>query len=196
MQDDQSRSDQDVVVSYCLFDTAFGTCGIGWSAQGLRRLQLPERDPGATERRLCRTLGTAADKCEPSPPVAHAIARLQGHFAGEAAEFADILVDLRGVPAFQRSIYDALRTIGRGQTVSYGELAERIGRPGAARDVGQAMGRNPVPIIIPCHRVLASGQKMGGFSAYGGIQTKQRLLELEGVRFGKPSDGQLALPLV
>ncbi|MGE5512707.1 MAG: methylated-DNA--[protein]-cysteine S-methyltransferase [Bacteroidota bacterium] len=179
---------------YCLFETEIGTCGLAWSDQGVTRLQLPERDRRATERRLLRTAGQA-QPAEPPLEVQQAIASLQRYFAGSATEFAHVAVDLSGVDAFRRDIYAALRTVGWGETVSYGAMGERAGYADAARDVGQAMSRNPVPIIIPCHRVLASGNKVGGFSAYGGAATKQRLLEMEGVRLGPESSGQLALPL-
>lgn len=182
------------MASYCLFDTQFGTCGVAWSDQGLTRLQLPERDRSATERRLRRT-STDAEPTSPPPSVQHAVASLQCYFAGSAIDFAAVALDLSGVNAFHRGIYEALRAIGWGETVSYGALGERAGFPDAARAVGQAMSRNPVPIIIPCHRVLASGHKMGGFSAFGGAQTKLRLLAMEGVQLGARDNSQLALPL-
>ena len=163
---------------YCLFDTAIGTCGVAWSAQGLTRLQLPEASCDATERRLRRGGAVAAD----APlVVVRAIAELQRYFKGEAADFSQIALDLRGVDAFERRVYDAARLIGWGKTLSYGELARRIGDPTAARAVGQALGRNPIPVIVPCHRILAAGHRIGGFSAPGGADTKQRLLALEGV---------------
>jgi methylated-DNA-[protein]-cysteine S-methyltransferase len=101
--------------------------------------------------------------------------------AGERIDFSAIMLDLAGVGPFHRGIYEALRRVGWGETTTYGALARQIGDPGASRAVGQAMGRNPIPVIIPCHRVLASGGKPGGFSAFGGAVTKQRLLALEGV---------------
>lgn len=178
---------------YCLFETDLGTCGIAWSDAGLTRLQLPERDRESTQRRLLRTSG-ASQSAEPPPPVQEAIASLRLYFAGTFTDFSHVAVDLRRVEPFERAIYETLRAVGWGETVSYGMLGDRAGYPNAAREVGQAMGRNPVPVVIPCHRVLASGQKLGGFSAYGGVATKQRLLEMEGVRVGSASSGQLALP--
>ena len=109
---------------------------------------------------------------------------LERYFAGERIDFASVALDLGGVGPFHRAIYDATRSLGWGQTATYGDLARQAGSPGAARAVGQAMGHNPVPIIIPCHRVLAAGRKIGGFSAYGGALTKERLLALEGVHLG------------
>ena len=167
-----------------LFGTRLGACGIAWSERGVTRLQLPERTPNATERRLT---GRPADGGTgvPPAPVREAIALLERYFAGERIDFAPVALDLVGVGAFHRAIYDVARSLGWGQTATYGELARQVGSPGAARAVGQAMGHNPVPIIIPCHRVLAAGRKIGGFSASGGALTKERLLALEGVHLGE-----------
>jgi len=173
-----------------LFGTRLGACGIAWSERGVTRVQLPERNPGATERRL---RGRPADggAGKPPAPVRQAIAMLERYFAGERVDFANVALDLGGVGPFHRKVYDATRSLGWGETASYGDLARQAGSPGAARAVGQAMGHNPVPIIIPCHRVLAAGRKIGGFSAYGGAVTKERLLALEGVHLG---DGTPLLP--
>ena len=166
-----------------LFDTGLGTCGIAWSARGLTRLQLPERNRRATEGRL---KARSAGSCASVPPAAvrHTIAALQRYCAGESVDFSGIDLDLGAVGPFQRRIYAAMRSLGWGQTATYGDLARLVGSPGAARAVGRAMGHNPVPIVIPCHRVLASGGKIGGFSAFGGAVTKERLLALEGVHVG------------
>src|SRR4051812_16084381 len=166
-----------------VFGTSLGPCGIAWSERGVTRLQLPERTPAATEHRL-RARPADCGSGAPPAPVREAIAALERYFAGERIDFADVALDLVGVGAFHRAIYEAMRSLGWGQTATYGDLARQAGSPGAARAVGQAMGHNPVPIIIPCHRVLAAGRKIGGFSAYGGALTKQRLLALEGVHLG------------
>jgi methylated-DNA-[protein]-cysteine S-methyltransferase len=166
---------------YRLIETAIGTCGIAWSEQGVTRLQLPERDTRATETGLRRDTEIAA---QPPPEVERLVVQLQRYCAGEPVAFESALLDLGGVSAFHRRIYDAARCIGWGHTVTYGELARLAGSPEAARAVGQALGRNPIPIIIPCHRILASGGKIGGFSAFGGARTKERLLALEGVAPG------------
>ena len=168
---------------YCLFDTDLGVCGVAWSGRGLTRLQLPEADRRATEGRLRRHAGRAA--ADAPPPIRRAIADIQSYLAGRKVEFQAIALDLAGVSPFRRSIYEAARAVDWGRTVSYGELAERAGVPGAARAVGQALGQNPVPLIIPCHRILAAGKAAGGFSAFGGTDTKMRLLALEGVRLGE-----------
>jgi len=168
---------------YCLFDTDLGACGLAWSERGLARLQLPEADRSATEERLQRRLA-GADPRAPPLQIAQAIADLQRYFAGKRVDFSQASLDLSRVGAFYRAIYDAARRIGWGETTTYGEIARRVDTPGAARAVGQAMGRNPVPIIIPCHRVLASGDRIGGFSAFGGRLAKEQLLALEGVHLG------------
>lgn len=177
-------TEADAPMHYCVFDTAIGVCGVAWSARGLTRLQLPEADRGATERRL-RGRSVAGDVGEPPAQIERAITQIKSYLAGEKVDFAAVALDLTGIGAFHCKIYDAARCVCWGQTTTYGELARRAGSPDAARAVGQAMGRNPIPVIIPCHRVLASGGKAGGFSAFGGTGTKQRLLALEGVHLGE-----------
>jgi methylated-DNA-[protein]-cysteine S-methyltransferase len=168
---------------HCLFDTAIGPCGVAWSQRGLTRVQLPEVDRDATLGRLRRgPAQPTADK--PPPAVEQAIGLIKSYLAAERVDFAGVALDLTGVGEFHRKVYDAARRIGWGQTATYGELARQAGAPGAARAVGQALGRNPLPIIVPCHRILAAGGKVGGFSAFGGPGTKQRLLALEGVHLG------------
>ncbi len=166
--------------SYRLFDTAFGVCGVAWSARGLTRVQLAEADAAATERRLAKG---GARPGKPPPAIAAAVAVLKRYFEGEEAAFDTVALDLpTGASAERRRIYAAARALRWGETASYGEVAKRAGLPGGARAVGQAMAANPLPIVIPCHRVLAAGDRPGGFSAYGGIVTKERLLVLERVR--------------
>lgn len=178
---------------YCLFDSAIGTCGLAWSPQGLTRLQLPEADAGATGRRL-RRRGVDANATAPPPAVARAIGALQRYLAGTREDFSDIAVDLAGIGPFHAKVYAALRTVAWGEVTSYGALARAVGEPDAARAIGQAMGQNPVPVVIPCHRVLAAGGKVGGFSAPGGAATKRRLLALEGVRLGPDPEAAPRLP--
>ena len=178
---------------YCLFDTDLGACGVAWSERGLTRFQLPEADRRATERRLTLRSPNSTAKAPP-PPIAEAIADVQRYMAGERVDFSAIALDLTGVAPFYLEVYAASRRVGWGETATYGELARQVGAPGAARAVGQAMARNPVAVIIPCHRILASGNKVGGFSAFGGTVSKQRLLGLEGVRIGaSKAAGQLSL---
>lgn len=166
---------------YCLFDSAIGWCGLAWNEGGLVRLQLPDADRAATARHL-RRRARAEEEADPSPTVAQTIADLRRYFAGEPIEFSSVPVDMSQRGVNEQAIYAALRDVGWGRTTTYGALAQAAGLSGAAREVGLAMARNPVPVVIPCHRVLAAGQKIGGFSAPGGTVTKERLLALEGVR--------------
>jgi methylated-DNA-[protein]-cysteine S-methyltransferase len=167
---------------YCLFDTALGPCGIAWSERGVVRLQLPDADRAATEKGLRRQARLA------SPPAwaSQAIVALRRYLAGEQVDFRSVTLDLADVGEFRLAVYEAARAVGWSETTSYGELARRIGFPWGARAVGQALARNPIPIIVPCHRILTHDHRVGGFSAYGGTLTKQRLLALEGVRVGTP----------
>jgi O-6-methylguanine DNA methyltransferase len=118
----------------------------------------------------------------PPPDVQRAIETIAAHLRGEAADFSGIGLDMNGLPEFHRRVYEVARAIPSGETLSYGEIAARLGEPSAAREVGRALGRNPFPIVVPCHRVLAAGGKTGGFSAPGGVATKLRLLAIEGAR--------------
>ena len=173
-------TEADTPMHYCLFDTAMGKVGLAWSTDGIARLQLPESSRSATERRL-RGRSASIVEGQPAPPIERAIDDVRRYMAGNRVDFSGIALDLTGVGPFHRSIYEALCRVGWGETTTYGALARQAGDVGASRAVGQAMGRNPIPVIIPCHRVLASGGKPGGFSAFGGAITKQRLLALEGV---------------
>ena len=172
--------------SYCLFDTDLGACGVAWSERGLVRFQLPEANRRATEKRLQLRAPNSSAKAPPRQ-IEAVITSVQRYMSGERVDFTPIALDLTGVAPFYAEIYAAARRVGWGETATYGDLARQAGVPGAARAVGQAMSRNPVAVIIPCHRILASGNKVGGFSAFGGTVSKQRLLGLEGVRLGKAS---------
>jgi methylated-DNA-[protein]-cysteine S-methyltransferase len=167
-------------MDFTTFRTSLGICALAWSDRGLLRVQLPEENPAATVRRL---LGQQAGARAAHPPawVREAARQIALHLEGKETDFSCLPLDLEGVAPFHRQVYDLARTLRRGQTMTYGELARRLGSPGAARAVGQAMACNPLPIVIPCHRLLAAGGKLGGFSAFGGVATKARLLELEGV---------------
>lgn len=128
--------------------------------------------------------------------MTEAIAAVKRYFAGEKMDFSNIQLDLGEQDEFFQQIYAATRRVGWGHTTTYGTLAKELGAgPKAARDVGQAMANNPIPLIIPCHRVLAAGGKVGGFSAPGGSATKVRMLELEGVHVGPPEPAQQSLGL-
>jgi O-6-methylguanine DNA methyltransferase len=178
--------------AYSIFETPLGACGIAWkksdSSDGqpvVTFFQLPEATKKLTERRIAGiTNGRRASA--PPPRIAGIIKRVQKHLRGDVQDFGDVAVDLDGLGPFARQVYKVCRDIPAGRTLSYGELAKAMKRPAAARAVGQALGRNPVPLIIPCHRVLASGNKPGGFSAYGGFATKAKILTIEGVTIGPP----------
>ncbi len=167
--------------AFSLFDTPIGRCGIAWGPGGIVGVQLPEARAGETRARVRQRFGALREGAPP-PAVARAIARISALLRGEPSDLSAIALDMRQVPAFHRRVYEAAREIPRGRTLSYGELAAELGAPGAARAVGQALGRNPFAIVVPCHRVLAAKGRLGGFSAQGGVATKQRMLEIEGAK--------------
>jgi methylated-DNA-[protein]-cysteine S-methyltransferase len=166
---------------YLIFGTAGGFCGIAWNEAGITRFQLPTKSAEATERILLRRL-PGAKPGAPTPGVAEAVAAVRRYFEGEETDFSGVKLDLREQDPFFERVYAVARRVGWGHTTTYGALAKELGAgPEAARDVGQAMAKNPVALIIPCHRVLAAGGKVGGFSAPGGSAAKIRMLSLEGV---------------
>ena len=177
------------MVAYAFFDTALGRCGVAWGPDGIVALQLPESREAATRARL---LARYPDAVEARPPadVQRWVDDIAALLRGESRELADLRLDMRGVPDFHRRVYEVARTIGPGATSTYGEIATRLGSRGLSRAVGQALGRNPFPLVVPCHRVLAAGRRVGGFSAAGGIATKLRLLAIEG-RHGNGTSGSL-----
>ena len=168
----------------CLFETAIGPCGIAWTEAALAAVQLPETSRAGTLGRLRRHVGDAVPEQAPPAFAAAAIARIQALLAGTRDDLADLPLDMDGVPEFHQRVYEVTRAIPPGEVLTYGEVARRVGEPGAARAVGQALGKNPFAPVIPCHRVLAAGGKSGGFSAVGGVDTKLRMLEIEKTRFG------------
>ncbi|MDB5705374.1 MAG: methylated-DNA/protein-cysteine methyltransferase [Sphingomonas bacterium] len=175
---------------YQLFDTASGVAAIAWSAAGIIGFRLPASSAEATERALLRRFPGAV-RAEPPAEIAETIAAAQLYFAGGEADFSDVRVDLGEQEPFFAQVYDRVRRLGWGETTTYGAVAKELGAgPEAARDVGQAMASNPVPLIIPCHRVLATGGKVGGFSAPGGAESKVRMLAIEGVDLTPPAPAQ------
>ena len=164
---------------FALFDTAVGRCVVAWRDDGIAAVQLPEDDEATSRRRLPRRLPGAVEGPPPTA-VQRAVDRMTALLDGEPDDLRDVQLDLAGVPAFDRQVYEVTRGIGPGSTLSYGEVAERVGLPGSAQAVGQALGRNPFPIVVPCHRVLAADGGMRGFSAPGGVETKRRMLLREG----------------
>jgi methylated-DNA-[protein]-cysteine S-methyltransferase len=178
---------------YLIFETAGGFCGIAWNNVGITRFQLPTKSAVTAERNLLRRV-PGADRGAPTPEVVEAVAAVKRHFEGEETDFSGFRLDLGGQDPFFEQIYAAARRVGWGQTTTYGTLARELGAgPEAARDVGQAMAKNPVALLIPCHRVLAAGGKIGGFSAPGGSAAKIRMLALEGVDLEPPRPAQQSL---
>jgi methylated-DNA-[protein]-cysteine S-methyltransferase len=170
-------------LGHCLFDSAIGDCGIAWTESALAAVQLPESTREGTRRRLLRYTGEVPELAPP-PFVQEAIRRTQALLEGARDDLADVPLDLEGIPEFHRRVYEVTRAIPPGEVLTYGEVARRIGEPGAARAVGQALGKNPFAPVIPCHRVMAAGGRSGGFSAEGGALTKLKMLEIEGAKLG------------
>jgi len=166
---------------YTVFETVAGFAAIGWNAKGIHSFRLPAGTAREAERSLLRRL-PSAEATVPPAPVQAVIDDAQRYFAGERVDFAAVPVDLgRQEPFFER-VYAAVRQLGWGETATYGAIARALDAgPEFARDVGQAMAANPVPLIVPCHRVTAANGRIGGFSAPGGSLSKARMLEIEGV---------------
>jgi methylated-DNA-[protein]-cysteine S-methyltransferase len=184
-------------LGFTLFDTAIGICGITWGERGVVAVQLPERNELATRTRLLRRYADAREM-SPPPDVQRTIDAITALLRGERIDLCAVVLDLERIEPFERQVYDIARTIVPGTTSTYGEIATQLGDRALARDVGTALGRNPVPLIVPCHRVLAAGGKVGGFSANGGVTTKLRLLSIEGARVGEEPtlfDGDRAFTL-
>ena len=164
---------------FCLFDTPIGVCGIEWGPRGINGMQLPMGDEAKTRARIRQRRADSVETA-PTDEVKAAIGRVVDLLAGKPDDLTDIPLDLDDVPAFNRGVYDIARSIPPGKTLTYGDIAKRLGGVELTRDVGQALGRNPCPIVVPCHRVLAAGNKPGGFSARGGVETKLKMLAIEG----------------
>ncbi|MFZ0621251.1 MAG: methylated-DNA--[protein]-cysteine S-methyltransferase [Pseudolabrys sp.] len=172
--------------SFSLFDTAIGTCGIVWTARGIAGVQIHNASELATRATLLRRFA-GAEETTPPAQVQRAIDGIVALMRGEKRDLSDVTIDADDLPEFNRKVYDIARTIPPGSTLTYGEIAERLGDKLLARDVGQALGKNPIPLIVPCHRVLAAGGKTGGFSAPGGVISKLRLLTIEGAQPSGPT---------
>jgi len=172
--------------SFAIFDTAIGACGIVWSARGVCGVQLPEGSEAATRARVKRR-HPGAIEASPPPDAQRAIDDIVALLRGEPRDLSFIVVDDSKIPEFNRKVYAIARAIPAGQTMSYGEIAERLGDKTLARAVGQAMGENPTPVVMPCHRVLGANGKPGGFSATGGVVTKLQLLSIENAQPGGPT---------
>jgi methylated-DNA-[protein]-cysteine S-methyltransferase len=182
-------------LGFSLFKTAIGSCGIVWSDCGVVAVRFPERGEDAVRNRIVRRFPAAVETVPPDK-IQRGIGDIIALLNGEPRDLKHIAVDLGDAPDFNRRVYEVARTIPPGKTLSYGEVAERLGDRNLARDVAQALGQNPVPIIVPCHRVMAAGRKTGGFSAPGGVQTKLKLLSIEGAQLEEAPMLFDRLPLV
>jgi methylated-DNA-[protein]-cysteine S-methyltransferase len=171
------------MAQYTLFPTPIGECAIAWRADAVVATHLPGESATATAARLA----TRARATPGAPPAAiqGAIASITALLSGERADLMGIECDFSGIEPFAAKVYRATRAIAAGETRTYGAIAAQLGEPRLARGVGQALGRNPFPIIVPCHRVMGANDKLTGFSAPGGVATKLRLLAIEGVRPGQ-----------
>lgn len=178
---------------YDLVETRIGAIGIAWSGSGVTRVQLPEADREATEVLLAKG-GRRAPASNPPSFILDLAELLARYAGGERVDFDHLPLDLARARPFDLPVWRACRELAWGQAVTYGELTRRLGSPYVATAVGQALGRNPVPIIVPCHRVVAAGGRIGGFSAPGGAATKSRLLTLEGIEIGPPTPPSAELP--
>lgn len=166
---------------YHVFETLHGHAAIGWAEAGVTAFRLPASSAAATEHALLRRLPGAV-KAEPPPAITAVIAKARSYFAGDPVDFAAVPIDLGEQEPFFARVYAAVRALGWGESTTYGAVAKELGAgPEFARDVGRAMAANPIPLIVPCHRVLAAGGKVGGFSAPGGSAAKARMLALEGI---------------
>ena len=171
-------------VGFCVFETAIGCCGIAWCEDGrLAGVQLPQADELATRACMQRRF-PGVPRSSPVSDVEKIVSRICALLEGGRDSLLDVPLDMTGVPAFHQRVYEVTRAIPPGRTMTYGEVATRLGEPGAARAVGQALGHNPFAPVVPCHRVLAAGSGPGGFSAEGGVATKLRMLQIERAQLG------------
>ncbi|BEP49091.1 MULTISPECIES: methylated-DNA--[protein]-cysteine S-methyltransferase [Variovorax] len=178
-----STSSETIEPGFALFETAIGTCALAWGPRGLVGVQLPEENGEAATRARMRRRFANLSEAEPPESARRAIAAIQGLLNGESDDdLSGIVLDMSHVSEFHQRIYAIARRIPPGQTRTYGEIAAELGDKGLSRAVGQAMGHNPFAPVVPCHRVLAAGNKPGGFSAGGGALTKLRMLDIEGAR--------------
>jgi methylated-DNA-[protein]-cysteine S-methyltransferase len=175
------------MTQYTLFETAIGWAGLAWGDGGLVGVHLPEPSPESTRKSFLRRLPEAVEAA-PNAEIEHAVAAIAELLAGKPADLSEVRLDLERVPEFNARVYEIARAIPPGETLTYGEIAVKLGDRLLARDVGQALGKNPWPIVVPCHRVTAAGGKLGGFSARGGVNTKLKLLAIEGAKAAAQAD--------
>ncbi len=165
--------------AYTIFDTAIGRCGIAWGEAGIIGVQLPLAREIETRKRLFH-LYPDARETRPLPNVKAAIEGIAALLRGETGDLSEVTLDMTGIQFFVQRVYEVTRRIPRGQTLTYDEVAAKMGVPRAVRPVAQAISRNPFVIIVPCHRVLERGGYADAMSPYGGLISKRRLLSIEG----------------
>jgi methylated-DNA-[protein]-cysteine S-methyltransferase len=166
---------------YTIFDTKNGFAALAWNENGVSSLRLPASSEARAEASVLRRFPQAR-RTTPSTQMASLISEIKRYFDGEKVDFSAVPLDMGSQDPFFARVYAEVRKLGWGETTTYGAVAKVLGaEPQAARDVGQAMASNPIPLIVPCHRVLAAGGKIGGFSAPGGSSSKAKMLEIEGV---------------
>ena len=182
-------------VAFTVFATAIGDCALAWNDVGVLAVWLPEASAARLRARIAKRLPQAIETA-PEGSVAAAIAAITALLRGERTDLGTIRIDDSRLDPFDRRVYAAARTIAPGRVVSYADLAARVGADASAREVGQSLGRNPFPIVVPCHRIVAASGELGGFSAPGGTATKRRLLTIEDARrdgvddlFDRPTAG-------
>jgi methylated-DNA-[protein]-cysteine S-methyltransferase len=163
---------------FAIFETALGPCGIVWTSRGIAGVNLPEGDEAKTRARVKKRFPEAEEE-NPPPEIRKIITEVVALIAGEKIDFSHVMLDHAPLPEFSKRVYEIVRTIPIGHTLTYGEIAKKLGDVSLSREVGQAMGKNPTPVIMPCHRVVAASGKTGGFSAPGGVDTKMKLLSIE-----------------
>jgi methylated-DNA-[protein]-cysteine S-methyltransferase len=166
------------VQSFAVFDTALGHCGIVWTSRGIAGVNLPEGSEEKTRARVKKRFPEAIEN-SPSADIQKIVEEVIALIAGDKIDFSHVTLDHAPLPEFSKRVYEIVRTIPIGQTLTYGDIAKQLGDVSLSREVGQAMGRNPTPVIMPCHRVVAASGKTGGFSAPGGVDTKMKLLSIE-----------------
>ena len=174
--------------AFHIFETAIGFAGLAWGENGLIGCHLPERQADSVRDRMRKRFPEAVETDAPPAPIEAATGNIRRLLEGEKPMLTEVAIDAARVPEFNRRVYEIARAIPPGETLTYGEIAVKLGDKLLARDVGQALGANPWPIVVPCHRVTAAGGKLGGFSARGGQQTKLRLLAIEGAQAAAQAD--------
>jgi methylated-DNA-[protein]-cysteine S-methyltransferase len=166
--------------AFHIFKTAIGSAGLAWGDKGLIGVHLPESESANVRSKTLARFPDAVETDAPPAAISAVITDIRRLLNGEKPDLLNLRIDDTRVPDFNRRVYAIARAIPPGETLTYGEIATQLGDKLLARNVGQALGANPWPIVVPCHRITAAGGKLGGFSARGGQETKLKLLAIEG----------------